>query len=77
MSLPLLKSPEHLIYSNVKNADRTIRRGRIQHTKLRWREDNMHAIPINIGFAKVPVTRLEIFEQSLTSIVVIKNIGAP
>ena len=77
MSLPFLKSPEHLIYNEEKKSDRTIRYGRIQHTKLCWREENLYPIPINIAFSRVPANKLKTFERSLASIIIIKKVGAP
>jgi hypothetical protein len=73
ISLPLLKSPEHLIYNEVKKSNRTIRYGRVQHTKLRWREESLYPVPINIAFSRVPANRLKTFERSLASIVIIKK----
>ena len=73
MSIPLLKSPEHLIYKEKKLKGKKYRYGRIQNTRLFWREDNLYSsVPVNIAYSKVTKAKLKLFNQSLDSFKLLK-----
>jgi hypothetical protein len=73
MSLPLLKSPHHLVYAETRSHDRTIRFGRVQNTRLRWREESLSDLPINIGFSGVPSAQLKTFDRALKSLKILRK----
>jgi hypothetical protein len=73
MSLPLLKSPEHLIYGTRSTPERTIRYGRLKHSRFRWREEHFNVLPMNIAFSNVNPKLLKTFEKAFSTFSVLKK----
>lgn len=83
MSLPLLKEPKYGVSKIEELDDRISRQGKMQNTDLFWREDKLkrsdgkgnglQLLSPNIAFSNVPKNRVELFNQSLNSYLIMSR----